>query len=111
LIVNNTTPAGAHGVEAFTGGSPGYVDNSKFSGSNWPVFNVSQSYVEYDKMVIKNIVSSSYANHTASFRKQTYISKIGVYDENKNLIAIAKLATPVKKTEDRDLTFKLKLDI
>ena len=28
-----------------------------------------------------------------------------------NLVAIAKLATPVKKTEERDLTFKLKLDL
>ena len=45
------------------------------------------------------------------FKKQTYISKIGIYDENKNLIGVAKLATPVKKTEERDLTFKLKLDI
>ena len=33
-----------------------------------------------------------------------------MFDEDKNLIAIAKVATPVKKTEDRDLTFKLKLD-
>ena len=39
-------------------------------------------------------------------------SKIGfsIVDENKNLIGIAKLATPVKKTEERDITFKLKLD-
>ncbi len=112
LIVNNTTAGGAHGTEAFTGGDAGYLfDNSKYSGSSWPVTIASQSYVQYDKMAIKNIVSSSYANHTASFKKQTYISKIGVYDENKNLIAIAKLATPVKKTEERDLTFKLKLDI
>jgi len=59
---------------------------------------------------IKNITKSSFANHTASFKKQTYISKIGIYDENKNLIGIAKLANPVKKTEERDYTFKLKLD-
>jgi hypothetical protein len=39
------------------------------------------------------------------------VSKIGIYDEDMNLIAVAKLATPVKKTEERDLTFKLKLDI
>jgi hypothetical protein len=111
LIVNNTEHGGAHGTQAFTGGSAGYVSNNKYSGSSWPITVASQSYVQYDKMAIKNIVSSSYANHTASFKKQTYISKIGVYDENKNLIAIAKLATPVKKTEERDLTFKLKLDI
>lgn len=66
---------------------------------------------EPDKLKIKNIVSGAYSDHTASFKKQTYISKIGIYDEGRNLIAIAKLATPVKKTEERDLTFKLKLDI
>jgi len=39
------------------------------------------------------------------------LSQIAIYDENKNIIAIAKMATPVRKTEDRDYTFKLKLDI
>ena len=60
---------------------------------------------------IKNIVSSSYNDPTASFQKTTYISKVGIYDSNRNLIAIAKTATPIKKTEERDFVFKLKLDI
>ncbi len=60
---------------------------------------------------IKNVVSSSFSDPTPPFKKETYISKIGIYDDDMNLIAIAKLATPVKKTEERDLTFKLKLDI
>jgi hypothetical protein len=68
-------------------------------------------YSEPPGVSIKNIVSSSFEDPSPAFRKETYISKIGIYDENKNLIAIAKLATPVKKTEERDLTFKLKLDI
>ena len=68
-------------------------------------------YIEDPSTDIKNVVSSSYGDETPLFNKETYISKIGIYDENKNLIAIAKLATPVKKTEQRDLTFKLKLDI
>ena len=34
-----------------------------------------------------------------------------IYDKDKNLIAIASLANPVKKTETRDFMFKLKLDI
>ena len=60
---------------------------------------------------IKNTVSSSYSEDpTGSFQKQTWISKIGIFDENRNLIAYAKLANPVKKTEDREFTFKLKLD-
>jgi len=58
---------------------------------------------------IKNIVSASYTS--ASFEKTTYISKINIYDENDNLIGVTKLATPVKKTLNREYTFKLKLDI
>jgi hypothetical protein len=69
------------------------------------------SYTEFNNLEVKNTVYSNYADPTGSFQKQTFISKIGIYDENKNLIAIAKLAKPVKKTEERDLTFKLKLDL
>ena len=71
----------------------------------------SSFYTEKKNLKLKNVVSASYTDETPVFRKETYISKIGIYDENKNLIAVAKLATPVKKTEERDLTFKLKLDI
>ena len=60
---------------------------------------------------IKNTVSSSYNDPTGSFVKTTYVSKIAIYDRNKNLIAIAKPATPIRKTPTRDFTFKLKLDI
>ncbi len=67
-------------------------------------------YIEND-LVIKNVVSSSYADPTGSFEKTTYISKVGIYDDHKNLIGVASLATPVKKTQDREYTFKLKLDI
>jgi hypothetical protein len=89
-------------------------DNSTnviFSGSSMLTDTGSLFYHQYNKISIKNIVSSSYNCHTASFKKETYISKIGIYDENKNLLGIAKVATPVKKTEERDYTFKLKLDI
>jgi hypothetical protein len=71
----------------------------------------SMSYIENDEFPIKNTVSSSYNTPTGSFKKTTYITKIGIYDEQKNLIGIASLANPVKKTEDRNFTFKLKLDI
>lgn len=67
-------------------------------------------FTEKSNLEIKNTVSSSYPDPTGSFKKQTFISKIGIYDDKKNLIGIAKLATPVKKTEERDFTFKLKLD-
>jgi hypothetical protein len=71
----------------------------------------SARYVENNNLGIKNIVSSSYADPTGSFEKTTYVSSIGIYDEDKNLIGIAKIAKPVKKNENREFTFKLKLDI
>jgi len=70
----------------------------------------SQIYRESDTIEIKNTVSSSFPDPTGSFAKQTFISKIALYDENKNLIGFAKLAKPVKKTENREFTFKMKLD-
>lgn len=71
----------------------------------------STGYTENPDALIKNVVSSSYPDPTGSFTKTTYISQIGIYDKNKNLIAIAKMATPVKKTPTRDFTFKIKFDL
>ena len=69
------------------------------------------AYKENKLVSIKNTISSSYCDHTASFLPQTYISKIGVYNNEGDLIAIAKLATPIRKSNEQDYTFKLKLDL
>ena len=82
----------------------------KYSTANYAASG-SKTYLENNKMEIKNVVSSTYADPTGSFEKTTYISKVGIYDEHQNLIAIAKVATPVKKTVERDFTFKMKLDL
>jgi len=60
---------------------------------------------------IKNVVESTFTDVEPRFDKTVYISKIGIYDEDRNLIAIAKMATPVRKTDDKQYTFKLKVDI
>ena len=86
--------------------NPTYINYGEYSQTTG-----SNHYIESPSSGIKNIVSSSYHDKSPIFQKETYISKVGIYDKNKNLIAIAKLATPVKKTEQRNLTFKLKLDI
>ncbi len=59
---------------------------------------------------IASINKSPYADHEEHFENTTYISKIGIYDKHKNLIAIASLANPVRKTEKRDFLFKIGLD-
>ena len=106
-------------------GKLNYSTNPTFLlSSSSPSISSSTTYAENAKRGIFNTVSGSYydpgtarlktampSSHTSSFKKQTFISRIGIYDEKKNLIAVAKVATPVKKTEERDFTFKLKLDI
>ena len=84
-----------------------YADRTKYASPASGTYK----FVEDENISIKNTVSSSFADPTAPFQKQTYISKIGIYDKDKNLIGVAKVANPVKKTEDREFTFKLKLDI
>lgn len=78
------------------------VYSSLVSGSNF--------YIENNKLEPANVVSSSYDTEPY-LEKTTFISSIKLYDENKNVIGIAKLAKPVRKTQERDLTFKLKLDL
>lgn len=71
----------------------------------------SVQYKESEETEIFNTVSSSFFNFDERFKHQTFISKIGIYDYQKNLIAVASLATPIKKNSERDFTFKLKLDL
>jgi len=76
------------------------------------VFNSGSSgYFQNNEIPVKNTISSSFYKYNEEFKPQTFISKIGIYDENRNLIAIANLSKPVKKLPDRDYTFRLKLDI
>lgn len=87
--------------------NPTYID--KTSPNLNLYYSSSYSFGEAE-VNIKNTVSASYSDPEPNFKKTTYITKIGIYDENKSLIAIANVAEPVKKTEDRDLTFKMKID-
>ena len=63
-----------------------------------------------DTLPIKNTIQSQYCRFDQDFQKQTFISKIGIFDEEKNLIAVAKIANPVLKRAEDSYTFKLKLD-
>jgi hypothetical protein len=68
-------------------------------------------YYSEKQRSVKNVVSSSYHNQEETYEKTVYISKIGIYDEEKNLIAIAKTSKPIRKKVNDEYTFKLKLDI
>ena len=126
-IVAGTIPSSSYGLH-FEGVSKtptltmfAHADKGEVNNSNNPTFiefgqtnsilTSSAVYREDKNLTIKNVVSSSYTDYSASFSKTTYISKIGIYDEDKNLIGIATVATPVKKEENQNFTFKLKMDI
>ncbi len=87
--------------------NPTYITHgqTKLSVSSSAVFQ------ENAERTIKNTVSSSFEGYEAPFKRQVYISRIGVYDENKNLIGVATLSSPVLKEETQDISFKIKLDI
>jgi hypothetical protein len=70
----------------------------------------SAAYIEYDKKPIKNIASGTWSDPEPDFSRVVYINYVGVYDEHRNLIGIAKMANPVRKRDQDDFTFKLKLD-
>jgi hypothetical protein len=73
---------------------------------------LSGTYFVYEQeRTIQNIVSSSISNFSGSFENTTYINHVNLFDEKGNLIGVAKTSKPVKKEEDRDFTFKLKLDM
>jgi len=70
----------------------------------------STQYMEPSDNAIFNVGSSSFTDTIPPFEKTVFISQIGIYDEYRNLIGVAKLANPVRKRDQDDFTFKLKLD-
>jgi hypothetical protein len=70
----------------------------------------SYEYVERQRFV-KNIVHSEQTDVPPPFNKETYISKICIYDKHRRLIGVCKLATPIRKTEAREYLFKMKIDL
>ncbi len=86
--------------------NPTFVTSSDINQVNTGSYQYSEAPKE-----IKNVVSTQFTDEAPQFEKVTYISKVGIYDKDRNLIGVAKVATPVRKTEDLAYTFKLKLDI
>ena len=95
-------------------GNLNYSNNPTFLEYNKPNYKglSTGSYsISERPVLLNNNVDSEFTDVAPDFEKVTYISKVGIYDDNKNLIGIAKVATPIKKTIKNNYTFKLKLDI
>jgi hypothetical protein len=59
------------------------------------------TYVSGGKMVVKNVASDS---------PISYITTVGLYNANNELLAIAKLSEPLKKDPSNELTLRVRLD-
>ena len=98
-----------------------HAEKGEYNHSNNPTYksygqattplSSSMRYVEPRELTIKNVVSSSFSDTDADFHKTTYISSVAIYDEHKNLIGIAKVATPIRKDENTEYSIRMKLDI
>jgi hypothetical protein len=89
-----------------------YSNNPTYMSSSEPNSVISGSYkfVEQPRRV-KNTADYSFTDIEPPMDQSIYISKVNIYDEDKNLIGVAKLAKPIRKTKNRQFAFKLKLDI
>jgi hypothetical protein len=108
-VPTKTMFAQAKSGEVNNSQNPTWVSSSHAEWQDTSYYN-SASYIEPKQVPIKNTIQSEYHNYEESFEKQVFISKLGIYDEDKNLIAVAKLANPVLKKESDAFTFKLKMD-
>jgi hypothetical protein len=96
-----------------------HAEKSEFNFSSNPTFMkkstsitgsaTAKSFKEQET-TIQNVKKSKFTGFEEEFENITYISKVGIYDQDKNLIAIATLANPIKKTEDKDYMIKMRLD-
>lgn len=107
-INNITMLCHAHKGKFNFSNNPTYLEY----GQNFNAITSSYQYVEPDATKIKNIEKFNWSETTSSFlNKTTYIDKVLLWDEQKNLIGVAKLARPLRKREKDEFLVKLKYDV
>jgi hypothetical protein len=65
-------------------------------------FSSNPSYLSSSQIIVKN---NNAENDPAS-----YVTTIGLYSPSNELLAVAKLSQPVKKTPAEEITFRVRLD-
>jgi hypothetical protein len=111
--------------EDFTSGSTYYLDSNytgetdtlyfggeSFLFGNLDVNILSTTYKTSIVAYAKNDVLNSSINYTfdSTLDSKTYITEIGILDQNNNLVAVGKPTYPMNKSIGRFLTFQLEID-
>lgn len=70
-------------------------------------FNYSSNptYTDTDSRIV--VIDPGQEDVQTSF---TFITSVGLYDANDNLLAVAKVSRPIEKNNERDLTLRLRID-
>ena len=76
------------------------INKNEYNVSSNPSVRINNDLSEYQ---LKDAVT------TTDFRP--YITQVGLYNDNGELLALAKLGSPLKKREDVDVTINIKFDI
>jgi hypothetical protein len=68
-------------------------------------FSSNSSYTDNVGRII--VIDESEIGQQSSF---TFVTSIGLYDSSNQLLAVAKLSRPVEKNNEKDMTFRIRLD-
>ena len=68
-------------------------------------FSSNPTYTDSEGRVL--VIDASQAGEQKSF---SFVTTVGLYDANEELLATAKLSRPVEKNDEKDLTFRVRLD-
>lgn len=68
-------------------------------------FSSNSSYTDDTGRII--VIDESEIGQQTSF---TFVTSVGLYDSSNQLLAVAKLSRPVEKNNEKDMTFRIRLD-
>ena len=68
-------------------------------------YSTNPTYIDANGRVI--VIDETQQNVQKSF---TFVTSVGLFDANDELLAVAKLSRPVEKNDEKDLTFRVRLD-
>lgn len=68
-------------------------------------FSSNPSYSDSEGRIV--VIDESQQGEQKSF---SFVTTIGLYDANEELLAVSKLSRPVEKNDEKDLTFRVRLD-
>ena len=68
-------------------------------------YSSNQTFVDTDNRIV--VIDEGQEDVQQAF---TFITSVGLYDANNNLLAVAKMSRPVEKNPEKDVTFRVRLD-